>query len=188
MAGVVGIDVGGAFTDLFFSHDGAGVDYVLKVPSAPDDPAHGPIDALIAAEVALSDLDLILHGTTIATNAVTERKGARCALVTTRGFRDVLELGRRNRQRMYGLTGAHEPLIPRALRWEVDEQLDQHGRVLHPLDEDEVRRLAAALRDYYGFERTSTAAVQGYLQPSSRAPRPAYRPSSASAASPPPRW
>ncbi len=210
VGGIVGIDVGGTFTDLFYSRDGRSVDRVLKVPSTPDDPARGLLDALAAAGVEPAGLDLILHGTTIATNAVIERKGARCALVTTRGFRDVLELGRRDRQRMYGLTGVHKPLIPRELRWELDERLDQHGAVLHPLDEDEVRRLAAVLREqeveavvvsflhayanplneqrvrsllleaepswqvvissdvvreYYEFERTSTAAVQGYLQP-----------------------
>ena len=210
MGGVVGIDVGGTFTDLFYSRDGVSVDRVLKVPSTPDDPARGLIDALAAAGVEPADLDLILHGTTIATNAVIERKGARCALVTTLGFRDVLELGRRDRPRMYGMTGTHTPLIPRDRRWELDERLDQHGTVLRPLDDGEVRRLAATLRgqdveavvvsflhayanpaheqrvrallleaqptwqvviasdvvrEYYEFERTSTAAVQGYLQP-----------------------
>ena len=208
--GIVGIDVGGTFTDLFYSRDGVSVDRVLKVPSTPDDPARGLMDALAAAGVGPADLDLILHGTTIATNAVIERRGARCALVTTRGFRDVLELGRRDRQRMYGMTGVHKPLIPRNLRWELDERLDQHGTVLRPLDDNEVRRLAetlqglqveavvvsflhayantaheervrdllleanpawqvvissAVVREYYEFERTSTAAVQGYLQP-----------------------
>ena len=210
MAGVVGIDVGGTFTDLFYSRDGMSVDRVLKVPSTPDDPARGLIDALDAADIAPHGLGLILHGTTIATNAVIERKGARCALVTTRGFRDILELGRRDRQRMYGLTGVQNPLIPRELRWELDERLDQHGNVLRALDDEEVRRLAAVLRElhieavvvsflhayantahedrvrdllleaepgwqvvtsssvvreYYEFERTSTAVVQGYLQP-----------------------
>ncbi len=210
MAGVVGIDVGGTFTDLFYSRDGVGVDRVLKVPSTPDDPARGLIDALDAADIAPSGLDLIVHGTTIATNAVIERKGARCALITTRGFRDVLELGRRDRQRMYGLTGVQAPLIPRELRWELDERLDQHGQVLRALDDADARRLAAVLRElhveavvisflhayanpahedrvrdllleaepgwqvvtsssvvreYYEFERTSTAVVQGYLQP-----------------------
>ncbi len=147
MAGVVGIDVGGTFTDLFYSHDGMSVDRVLKVPSTPDDPARGLIDALDAADIAPHSLGLILHGTTIATNAVIERKGARCALITTRGFRDILELGRRDRQRMYGLTGVQNPLIPRELRWELNERLDQHGNVLRALDDDEVRRLAAVLRE-----------------------------------------
>ena len=210
MAGIVGIDVGGTFTDLFYSRDGSSVDRVLKVPSTPDDPSRGLVDALAAAEISPDGIDLILHGTTIATNAVIERKGARCALVTTRGFRDILELGRRDRQQMYGLTGVQNPLIPRALRFEVTERLDHTGRVVRPLNDGEVRDLARALaeldveavvvsflhayanpehedrvrdillesnagwevvtsasvvREYYEFERTSTAAVQGYLQP-----------------------
>lgn len=210
MAGVVGIDVGGTFTDLFLSRDGTSVDQVLKVPSTPDDPSRGLVDALAAAGVAPDDIDLIVHGTTIATNAVIERKGARCALITTRGFRDILELGRRDRQRMYGLTGVQNPLIPRDLRWEVEERLDHQGKVVRPLDEASVRDLADVLaeqkveavviallhsyanpaheervrdillaahpdwqvvtsssvvREYYEFERTSTAAVQAYLQP-----------------------
>ena len=209
-SGVVGIDVGGTFTDLYYSRDGTKVDRVLKVPSTPTDPSQGLIDALDAAGLEPGAVGLILHGTTIATNAVIERKGARCALVTTRGFRDILELGRRDRPHMYGLTGKHEPLIPRALRWEVDERLDHTGAVLHALDDAEARALAATLcdqevesvivaflhsyanpaheermreillqanpewqvvtsssvvREYYEFERTSTAVVQGYLQP-----------------------
>ena len=208
--GIVGIDVGGTFTDLFFSRDGSSVDCVLKVPSTPDDPSRGLVDALAAAAVQPGDIGLIVHGTTIATNAVIERKGARCALVTTSGFRDILELGRRDRQRMYGLTGVQKPLIPRELRWEVVERLDHTGAVLTPLDDDAVRALARTLmeqdveavvvaflhsyanpahedrvraillesnagwqvvtsssvmREYYEFERTSTATVQAYLQP-----------------------
>jgi N-methylhydantoinase A len=210
MTGVVGIDVGGTFTDLFYSEDGIGAHTVLKVPSTPQDPSTGLVDALLAAKIDPAGLDLIVHGTTIATNAVIERRGARCALVTTRGFRDVLELGRRDRPTMYGLTGVQNPLIPRDRRWEVDERVDYRGEVLKPLDEAEVRELGAVLqqqdveavvislmhsyanpaheeriaailrgvnpaweivissgviREYYEFERTSTAAVQGYLQP-----------------------
>ena len=92
MAGTVGIDVGGTYTDLYFS-GGDGIERVIKVPSTPKDPSIGLLDALRAAEIKPDDLDQILHGTTIATNAVIERRGARCALITTRGFRDVLELG-----------------------------------------------------------------------------------------------
>jgi N-methylhydantoinase A len=210
MGGVVGIDVGGTFTDLFYSGDGISVDAVLKVPSTPDDPSRGLIDALEAAGIAPASLDVILHGTTIATNAVIERRGARCALITTEGFRDILELGRRDRQRMYGLTGVQQPLIPRAMRWEVAERLDNRGNVLTPLDDEGLATLATALaqedvdavvisflhayanpaherrareivqaarpgwevvissdvvREYYEFERTSTATVQAYLQP-----------------------
>jgi formyltetrahydrofolate deformylase len=78
-------------------------------------------------------------------DAVIERRGARCALITTQGFRDVLELGRRDRPRMYGMTGVQQPLIPREMRWEVEERLDHTGQVLVPLDETRLRALAAAL-------------------------------------------
>jgi N-methylhydantoinase A len=210
MGGIVGIDVGGTFTDLFYSGDGVRVDAVLKVPSTPDDPSRGLVDALKAAGVSPLSLDVILHGTTIATNAVIERRGARCALVTTKGFRDILELGRRDRQKMYGLTGVQHPLIPREMRWEIEERLDHRGEIIRPLDEKGLTKLADALaqediqavvisflhayanpaheqrarqimlaanpkwevvissevvREYYEFERTSTAAVQAYLQP-----------------------
>lgn len=210
MAGTVGIDVGGTYTDLYFSGDDGRVERVIKVPSTPKDPSIGLLDALRAAELKPADLDQILHGTTIATNAVIERRGARCALITTRGFRDVLELGRRDRPNMYGLTGIQRPLIPRDCRWEVDERVDYQGNVLIPLATRQVRDLAKVLKDekvdavvvsllhsyanpsheeqirdilreiepgweivissgvireYYEFERTSTAVVQGYLQP-----------------------
>jgi N-methylhydantoinase A len=210
MGGIVGIDVGGTFTDLYYSGDAQRPHRILKVPSTPHDPSVGLLDALRAAGVDPSGLDAILHGTTIATNAVIERRGATCALVTTRGFRDVIELGRRDRPKMYGLTGVHVPLVPRDRRYEVDERLDHHGNVLVPLNEDELRRVGRALkehgvdsvvisflhayantahedrarailaelepgweivtstsvvREYYEFERTSTAVVQGYLQP-----------------------
>lgn len=208
MRRIVGIDVGGTFTDLYSSGPSGTV--VIKVPSTPDDPSRALIDALDAAGVQVEELDLILHGTTIATNAVIERRGARCALVTTEGFRDILELGRRDRQAPYGLTGTQNPLIPRRMRWEVAERVDHRGTVLITLDEARTRALAEALagegieaivisfihayahpdhelrakeiflavkpdwqvvtshevvREYYEFERTSTAVVQGYLQP-----------------------
>ncbi|CAH1663108.1 hydantoinase/oxoprolinase family protein [Chelatococcus asaccharovorans] len=210
MGGMVGIDVGGTFTDLIYSADGQTVSQVLKVPSTPDDPSRAIVDALAAGDIEPRSLDIVLHGTTIATNAVIERKGARCALLTTRGFRDILELGRRDRQQMYGLTGVHHPLVPRQLRAEVDERLDHRGTIITPLDEEGVRAFGMAMkaqeieaivvaflhcyanpihenraaeilreispawevvtssgviREYYEFERTSTATVQAYLQP-----------------------
>src|SRR5437764_12961193 len=143
MGSLVGIDVGGTFTELYV----AGPPTVVKVPSTGADPAAGVVDALQAAGVDPDDLGALLHGTTIATNAVIERRGAHCALITTRGFRDVLELGRRDRPTMYGLTGTHRPLIERDQRWEVDERVDHCGRVLRALDQTPVRELATALRE-----------------------------------------
>jgi N-methylhydantoinase A len=208
---VVGVDVGGTFTDLFYDEGSAGSPpSVVKVPSTAPDPSLGILHALERAQIDPSQLAQFVHGTTIATNALIERRGAECALVTTRGFRDVLELGRRDRPQIYGLGGKHEPLIARDQRWEVDERLDHRGEVLVPLDELQVNELAVALREerletivvcflhsyanaaheerarqlltaaepawqvvisseviseYYEFERTSTAVVQGFLQP-----------------------
>jgi N-methylhydantoinase A len=210
VAALVGIDVGGTFTDLFAPGTDGGPPRVVKVPSRPDDPSIAVMDALTEAAVDPAGLVQFLHGTTIATNALIERRGARCALLTTRGFRDILELGRRDRPHIYGLGGKHEPLIPRDRRWEIDERIDYRGAVVTALDEDQVRALAAelvdeelatvvisfmhsyvnpaheervrelllevnpawhtvtsssVLREYYEFERTSTAVIQGYLQP-----------------------
>ena len=145
MAGTVGIDVGGTFTDLYFSGSADRPHQILKVPSTPHDPSVGLLNALQAAGLRPDELDAILHGTTIATNAVIERRGARCALITTRGFRDLIELGRRDRPTMYGLEGSHEPLVPRDLRFEVDERVDYEGQVLVPLDEAGLRAVAQEL-------------------------------------------
>jgi N-methylhydantoinase A len=145
MAGIVGIDVGGTFTDLFYSGDASKPHKILKVPSTPQDPSIGLLHALKAAGLEPGELEAILHGTTIATNAVIEKKGARCALVTTTGFRDLLELGRRDRPNMYGLEGTHEPLVPRDLRFEVDERLDHEGHVVRPLDEAGLRAIGQEL-------------------------------------------
>src|SRR5207249_4522988 len=172
--------------------------------------ATGVVAALAAAHAAPAELKVIVHGTTTATNALLERKGARTGLITTRGFRDVLELGRRTRPTPYGLKGSFEPLIPRDLRLEVDERVDAEGLVVVPLAEDQVlqavgrlraqgveslvihfihsylndsherraREISAALwpnayitvgaellPEYREFERGTTAAINGFVQP-----------------------
>src|SRR5206468_7785442 len=106
-------DVGGTFTDLVVVEEDTGVVGVAKVPTTPDDLARGFLQALELAGCPPDRLAIIVHGTTIGTNALLERKGANCGLITTRGFRDSLELGRRTRPHPYGLTGSFEPLIPR---------------------------------------------------------------------------
>jgi N-methylhydantoinase A len=140
----VGVDVGGTFTD-FLLIDGALGEYrVAKLPTTRD-PARGFLDGISALEVAHAAIDWLVHGTTIGTNALLERKGARCGLITTRGFRDILELGRRTRPEAYGLAGNFEPLIPREHRLEVSERMDASGRVIEPLDENEVRAAVTKL-------------------------------------------
>lgn len=144
---VAGIDVGGTFTDLILLDAARGV-RIVKTPTTVDNQAHGVVHALSAAGVPISAIDLIVHGTTTTTNAVLERRLARTGLITTRGFRDVLELGRRTRPQAYGMTGVFVPVIPRDLRLEVTERMEASGRVREPLDEagtrDAVKRLLDA--------------------------------------------
>ena len=138
---VLGADVGGTYTD-FLIVDPANGDFRLaKVLSTPNDQAQGFINGLLELGINSVDLRTIVHGTTIATNAVLERKGSRCGLVTTRGFRDTLELRRRTRPHVFGLHGAFEAIIPRDLRFEITERVDADGNVVVPLAEAEVEDL-----------------------------------------------
>lgn len=136
---VAGVDVGGTFTDLIVLDPASGAVELAKVPTSLPDQSGGVLAAFEAAQVDLSALDLIVHGTTTTTNAVLERKLARTGMVTTEGFRDVLELGRRTRPQAYGMTGRFVPVIPRDLRLEVPERMDARGRVVTPLDEGALR-------------------------------------------------
>ncbi|MFY9237741.1 MAG: hydantoinase/oxoprolinase family protein [Roseovarius sp.] len=142
---VAGIDVGGTFTDLVQLDTATGAVRLAKVPTTPDNQAYGVMNALSAAKTDLSTLALIVHGTTTTTNAVLERKLSRTGLITTQGFRDVLELGRRTRPQAYGMTGQFAPLIPRDLRLEVPERMDAAGSVVTPLDEDALMSASEAL-------------------------------------------
>ncbi len=142
---IVGVDVGGTFTDLVVMEPATGDVRIAKVPTTVDNQAFGVLEALESASVTLPDVANINHGTTTTTNALLERKVSRCGLITTKGFRDVLELGRRTRPKPYGLLGAFEPLIPRERRLEVAERMDAQGNIVTPLDEDGVRRAAEAL-------------------------------------------
>ncbi len=147
---IAGIDIGGTFTDLLLCEtDGFGVRFLAaKVPTTTNNQSAGVLAALADVGVSAGDIDLIIHGTTATTNAVLERKIARVGLITTAGFRDTLELGRRTRPRAYGMTGVFEPLITRVDRREVLERMSAEGQVLTPLDEaavaDAARQLAAA--------------------------------------------
>ncbi len=143
---IVGVDVGGTFTDLILIDPAADIGVRLaKTPTTPDNQAFGVLAALEATGVAPETLDAIVHGTTTTTNALLERKLARTGLITTAGFRDVLEVGRRTRPSPYGMVGTFTPIIPRPLRLEVAERMDAAGEVLTPLDEDSVRAAVATL-------------------------------------------
>src|SRR5262245_15078865 len=136
---IAGIDVGGTFTDLILVDARDGKVRIAKTPTTPDNQAHGVIAALDAADFPIEAIDLIVHGTTTTTNAVLERRLARTGMITTRGFRDVIELGRRTRPQPYGMTGVFVPVIPRDLRLGVGERIEASGAVREPLDEEAVR-------------------------------------------------
>lgn len=141
---VAGIDVGGTFTDLVLYDIRNGAVRLAKVPTTLDNQSTGVVAALDAAGAEIAALDLIVHGTTTTTNAVLERSLCKTGLITTMGFRDVLELGRRTRPQAYGMKGDFRPLIPRDLRLEIPERMDAAGNALVALDEEALR---AALQD-----------------------------------------
>ena len=143
----VGVDVGGTFTDLLLLDRSAGTWRTAKVPSTPADQAVGFTDGIAALGVSPGELEEVLHGTTVATNALLERRGARVGVIATAGFRDLLELGRRTRPNAYGLTGSFEALAERQDRLEVPERVTALGEVLTPMDEAAVEAAAIRLRD-----------------------------------------
>jgi N-methylhydantoinase A len=137
---VAGIDVGGTFTDLLLIDGKAGGKvHIAKTPTTVENQAFGVVAALGATGFPIDGIDLIVHGTTTTTNAVLERRLARTGMITTRGFRDVIELGRRTRPQAYGMTGTFVPIIPRDLRLEVSERVEASGAVRIQLDEAEMR-------------------------------------------------
>lgn len=143
------VDIGGTFTDLVLEHAAGRV--TLKVLTTPSAPEQGVIagvrEILSSAGLTAAEVGLVIHGTTLATNAIIERKGARTALITTEGFRDVLAMGNESRYDQYDLNIVQpEPLVARYLRLGVPERLDNEGNVLLPLDEDRVRALAPLLQ------------------------------------------
>ena len=160
----VGIDVGGTFTDVFSFEGEAGRFEIAKVASTPGAQAEGFMSGIDASGAPAGSIETLVHGTTVATNAILERKGAKCGLVATRGFRDALELGRRTRPRRWGLAGSFEALIPRELRLDVTERIDAQGRVVLPLDEDELRDAVTALRDA-GCEALVIHFIHAYANP-----------------------
>src|SRR5512145_1791293 len=143
----LGIDVGGTFTDLVLYDQATGAIRLDKTPSTPRDHAEGMMTGICRLAVALDRVERIAHGTTVATNTALERSGARTAVVTTRGFRDVLEVGRGNRLVLYDIKATRPPaLVPRTLRLEVDERTLFDGTVLRAVAPADLERVVEALR------------------------------------------
>jgi N-methylhydantoinase A len=164
MLRVIGCDVGGTFTDVIFLDQATGEIRLAKVPTTVRNQAEGVLDAIAKAGQSPASVNLIVHGTTTATNALLERKIARCGLITTKGFRDVLELGRRTRPHAYGMIGSFEPLISREHRLEVSERIDATGQILKPLDEAGVRCAVRRLREM-DIEAVVIHFLHSYINP-----------------------
>jgi 5-oxoprolinase (ATP-hydrolysing) len=169
----IGVDVGGTFTDLVLVDEEAGRVTVDKVPSTPDDPARGVIDGIRElcgkAEVALAEVDNLLHGTTIATNIALTHSGAEVGMITTEGFRDILHIARHKKPLNFSLQQElpwqSRPLVKRRHRLTVKERVTvPHGEVLTPLDEDEVRDRVRSLKTA-GVEAVSVCLLHSYLNP-----------------------
>lgn len=165
----VGIDIGGTFTDLILVDDDTGELTVGKVLTTPSDPAQAVAevlaDALDRASAPPAAVQHVIHGTTLVTNAVIERKGARTALLTTRGFRDAYEIAREHRYDLYDLfLEMPTPLVPRHLRLEIDERVYADGSVARAPDPQAVARLVAELRDK-DIQAVAVCLLHSYANP-----------------------
>ena len=158
---VVGVDVGGTFTDVFFVDEATGRCGTAKVPSVRRDIAQGFIDGIDAAIASAAGITSVVHGTTVGTNALLERKGAQTGLITTKGFRDVLEMRRRDRPNTWGLWGSFQHVVTRDMSIEVDERTLADGTILKPVDTDEVGRAAAHLLQL-GCEAVGVVFINAY--------------------------
>jgi len=160
---LVGIDVGGTFTDLFFVDESTGHCSVGKLPTSVDNQSIALVEGILK-ESDLAEIATIVHGTTTGTNAILERKGGRVGVITTLGFRDVLEMRRRDRPNTWGLTGNFEPLAARDLRLEVSERTLASGEIKTALNEQQVADAARTLLDA-GAESIVIMFVNAYANP-----------------------
>lgn len=168
----IGVDIGGTFTDFVAVIPDAGKILSYKLASTPEDPATAVLDGINALvemienewQITPSSLE-ITHGSTVATNALLERKGARTALITTRGFRDVLEIGRQNRPHLYDLlANPAPPLVPVNLRFEVSERVDYTGHVQTPLESRDLEGILLKL-EQEGVESVAISLLFSFLHP-----------------------
>ncbi|MCE4060308.1 hydantoinase/oxoprolinase family protein [Pandoraea sputorum] len=166
-ATIVGVDVGGTFTDLFVLDEAAGVARIVKVPSTRGEEARGFMNGIERVDTqgrGAAAIATIVHGTTVGTNALLERKVARTGIITTTGFRDVLEMRRRDRPATWGLRGNFTPIVPRNLRLEVDERVLADGTVHTDVDISQVEAAARALLEA-GCDAVCVFFVNAYANP-----------------------
>jgi N-methylhydantoinase A len=167
-------DIGGTFTDLVYFDEKTGTLGTAKSLTTPEDLTKGVIDTVGLSGLAPADVDFFVHGGTTVINAITERKGAKTALITTAGFRDVLEIQRGNRPDLYNLRFKKErPLVPRLLRFEVRERVDPAGNVLVPLEINDLDRIIERCREE-GVEAIAIQYLHSYIAPDHEARTAAY--------------
>lgn len=165
----IAVDTGGTFTDLGMINEETGELVVTKVPSTPDDPGRAVLSGVQQLmdnyQITPRDITFLLHGTTVATNALLERKGAKIGLITTAGFRDILHIGRQVRPRLYDHKARKPaPLVPRQLRFEVRERMLPGGKIHTPLNEDDVYQVAAGLKEE-NVEAVAICLLHSYANP-----------------------
>ena len=158
---VIGVDVGGTFTDILALDETAGSVNVAKTPSTRGDQSVGFLEGILKVTDDLANVATIIHGTTVATNALLERKGAKTGIITTAGFRDVLEMRRRDRPTTWGLWGQFTPVVERVHRLEVTERTLADGTIRVPVDLDEVKSAAKTLLEE-GCEAVCLFFINGY--------------------------
>ena len=158
---IIGVDVGGTFTDVFILDETSSSVSVAKVPTTPKDQSVGFLNGILSKIDKLSNVATIIHGTTVATNALLERKGSKTGVITSNGFKDVLEMRRRDRPNTWGLWGEFKPIVPRDLRLEVKERVLADGTVREFVDIDEIKETAKKLLDE-GCEALSVIFINSY--------------------------
>ena len=164
MSWIVGCDTGGTFTDVFAVSD-SGDTRVAKVPSTPPHFDVAVAEGVRALGIPPTEVETVFHGTTVTTNAVITKTGAPSALVTTLGFRDVLEIRRANREELYDiLWDPPPPLIPRRHRLEVDERVNYAGEVIRPLSLESVRAVARKIKAR-GLESVAVCLINAHMNP-----------------------
>lgn len=162
----VAVDVGGTFTDVCIVDEDSRQIRVTKVPSTPDDPMRAVVNGYRRGEIDLADVTLFSHGTTVATNALITRRFPHAAMVTTKGFRDVLQIRDGTKDDLWdAYTDVGRPYIRRRDRFEVTERVDYTGQVVEPLDEDEARELAGLLRRR-GVQTVAICFINSFANPS----------------------
>ena len=165
----LGFDIGGTFTDYVLLHRDDGHMHIFKHLTTPDDPARGALEGmrifLRQRDLGFEDVSLAIHGTTLVTNTLIERRGAVTGLLTTEGFRDILEMGKEQRYDIYDLfLKFPAPLVRRRFRREVRERVDRSGRIIVPLDEEHVLRETQFLVDE-GIQSLAITFLHAYAYP-----------------------